>query len=1158
MSGRLRAGSRTDRPASSGFRGGKPPVLSRIARNVIAVALLPALLPAWAQADDGEEGKPSESASETQKLDPVIVHAPHFQQVGPMPGLEISIDQMPGNVQGINAHEIAGSHALGLTDLMNSRLQSVNVNDYAGNPFQMDLTYRGFTASPQIGTAQGLSIFLDGIRVNEPFGDVINWDLIPINALADVDMVPGSNPLFGLGTLGGALAMRTRSGFDNPGSRAEVLGGSFGRSQLQASSGGHDDHFAGFFAVNLFNEHGARQASPSRVDQGFGKVEWRDDQTQIGLSTLLARDVLIGNGTIPVQLANQDPSQVFTAPDQTTNRLGQFQLALQHFFSDEFNITGQVYHRTSLRHGHTADINQDFNGYATRRPVSGEVIAPEYASTNTYGIPDYSVLPINVAADANGMPLDTNGVAMYIATGSTFSANPASNGIPLTGTSANQLASTSQATVQAVDANGNPLTDAAGNPVMVPSWTSRLGPSAGTGTNFAAPGYTVNGQLPANYASYAKQYWNQLVLGQGGTPNLSFNGGSYTGFINGYSGLNGYYTDAQGFTHQVYLLAPIADPGNAQPLAPGNHGVTVLGKPWIIPVLSANGSYVYRDGGSPDAAGVGTGYVDGTPTAILTDSEVDQEGKGLSLQLNWNGTRHKAMLGLSMDHADATYASSQMLGLLDDAHVAYADPAALGAEYFGATDPIPQNAFDGTSFTRSLYAADTWTPREGLSVTGALRYNHTRMRNALAVNRLSGIQTPTAYQNSYALAVLCPSQDPSSCPADTLYSFDPYLMSQDYLGAPTTEYFNYHSLNPAIGATLATGRDATLFGNLSQGARTPSVVELGCGYDNSPVQIGTDAHGNPVYGPRSSLQRTTCNLPNTLSGDPYLPQVVARTLELGGRGHLRPGLDWNLSLYDTELQDDIYFVTASPGHSYFQDVGRSRRRGLEAGLHGQDGTLSWRLNYSLTDATFQSSFWMDSPNNSTAGTVYSPSESAHYQQIQVTPGDRMPGVPLHNLNAGLEWHATHAWILGLDVVAHSAAYVRGNENNRHQPGPATPLSTYCYINGDPTTSAPCQLARADFTTPGMTGAYAVFNFHTSWEAQHGITLGLQVNNLLDRRYDTAAQLGLNPFSPSIHGLIGPSGFNYNSTDWLSTTFVSPAAPRAWFGTVTIETDTPSR
>ena len=118
------------------------------------------------------------------ELEPVTVTERAYTKFGPSEGLQLSKEQIPGNVQSISSKDIKSSMATSLGDLMNSRLQSVNVNDYQGNPFQMDISYRGFSASPQIGTPQGLSVFFDGIRVNEPFGDVVNWDMIPMNAIA--------------------------------------------------------------------------------------------------------------------------------------------------------------------------------------------------------------------------------------------------------------------------------------------------------------------------------------------------------------------------------------------------------------------------------------------------------------------------------------------------------------------------------------------------------------------------------------------------------------------------------------------------------------------------------------------------------------------------------------------------------------------------------------------------------------------------------------------------------------------------------------------------------------------------------------------------------------------------------------------------------------
>ena len=103
----------------------------------------------------------------------------------------------------------------------------------------MDVNYRGFTASPLLGTPQGLSVYQDGVRINEPFGDVVNWDLIPRRRSPAMTLLPGSNPLFGLNTLGGALSLQTKSGDTHPGTELELPAGSFGRRQHRAHARPH-------------------------------------------------------------------------------------------------------------------------------------------------------------------------------------------------------------------------------------------------------------------------------------------------------------------------------------------------------------------------------------------------------------------------------------------------------------------------------------------------------------------------------------------------------------------------------------------------------------------------------------------------------------------------------------------------------------------------------------------------------------------------------------------------------------------------------------------------------------------------------------------------------------------------------------------------------
>jgi outer membrane receptor protein involved in Fe transport len=262
---------------------------------------------------------------------------------------------------------------------------------------------------------------------------------------------------------------------------------------------------------------------------------------------------------------------------------------------------------------------------------------------------------------------------------------------------------------------------------------------------------------------------------------------------------------------------------------------------------------------------------------------------------------------------------------------------------------------------------------------------------------------------------------------------------------------------------------------------------------------------------------------------------------------LTEDIEWNASIYRTDLTDDIYFVSVNATQSYFQNIGKTRRQGLEMGVKGKVGKASIGLNYSLTDATFQSEFTLASPNNSSAGSVYDISydKEGTFEQIKVKPGNRMPGIPLHNLNANFSYDVTDQWNIGLNMIMHSEAFLRGNENNKHKAGPASP------ITGPICGGYLCTIERTGFGE-GKTAGYTVFNFQTSYKITPEWILGMQVNNLFDKEYASAGRLGLNAFSPSIRGAIGESGFNYNSADWQGSSFLGIGAPRSAFFTLSYQ------
>jgi outer membrane receptor protein involved in Fe transport len=287
----------------------------------------------------------------------------------PLPGIGLPPEQVPANVQTGSAAELKRQQSLDLTEFLNNNFSGVTVSESQGNPFQADVNYHGFTASPLLGTPQGLSVYLDGVRVNEAFGDTVNWDLIPEVAIATISLVSGSNPVFGLNTLGGALAVQTKSGHSFPGTAIEAYGGMFNRRGLQAETGGAAGNFDYFLAGNFFNETGWRDLSPSRVEQLFGKAGWQDDKTDIDVSYAWADTRLTGNGAAPESLLAVRRQAVFTAPDFTNNKLNFVNATGSHFLAGDLLISGNAYYRHLLTSTNNGDLNNNYLSAAYNGPL---------------------------------------------------------------------------------------------------------------------------------------------------------------------------------------------------------------------------------------------------------------------------------------------------------------------------------------------------------------------------------------------------------------------------------------------------------------------------------------------------------------------------------------------------------------------------------------------------------------------------------------------------------------------------------------------------------------------------------------------------------------------------------------------------------------------
>jgi len=294
----------------------------------------------------------------------------------PLPGAEIDRNQVAAPVQAATSGSVERSHALDLTAFMNRTIGSVYVNDTQNNPLQPDINYRGYTASPLLGTPQGLSVYLDGVRLNQPFGDVVSWDLIPRQAIATLALMPGSNPVFGLNTLGGALALRTKDGFTDPGVSVEVDYGSNRRRRAALEFGGHSAGGLYWYATgNKLEEDGWRDNSPTDASQLFGKLGWRAAATDVALSGAYANTDLTGNGLQERQLLERDYASVYTKPDNTRNKAYLFNLVATHKVSDEITLSGNAYYRNIETRTLNGDINDDSLGGSLYQPNTAEQAA---------------------------------------------------------------------------------------------------------------------------------------------------------------------------------------------------------------------------------------------------------------------------------------------------------------------------------------------------------------------------------------------------------------------------------------------------------------------------------------------------------------------------------------------------------------------------------------------------------------------------------------------------------------------------------------------------------------------------------------------------------------------------------------------------------------
>ncbi|MEL0056153.1 MAG: TonB-dependent receptor [Methylophilaceae bacterium] len=269
--------------------------------------------------------------------------------VAPLPGIGVDKNILPSNVQVIKIDDVSDQPGVSFSEYLVNNSPSVTLNEVGGNPWQPEIRFRGYTAGSILGNEQGLSIYVDGVRQNQPFSDVVLWDTLPQFAFSGSQIVPGTNPIYGLNTLGGAMAFQTKSGATFDKARMSFTKGSWGREISLIEKGGMLGEFDYYAGYQYTKEDGWRDYSPSHLNQFFSKLGWEDDASRAELTYTGAHNKLIGNGLAPKYLLGSDNEGINTVPDETKNNFGQLNLSVSHFFDDDTMLSANTYWKRSDR-----------------------------------------------------------------------------------------------------------------------------------------------------------------------------------------------------------------------------------------------------------------------------------------------------------------------------------------------------------------------------------------------------------------------------------------------------------------------------------------------------------------------------------------------------------------------------------------------------------------------------------------------------------------------------------------------------------------------------------------------------------------------------------------------------------------------------------------
>ncbi len=339
--------------------------------------------------------------------------------ITPAQGSGINIDRVPSNIQNFSIDELEEKRNFSIVETLNRKASGVSISNLNSSPMQNDINFRGYVAGPLLGSAQAMAIYQNGMRVNESFGEVVQWDLVPDFAIHNMQIFSGGDPIFGQNAIGGAITMEMKNGFNFQGAHSTLSGGIYGRTNEVLEYGQSFDDYAIYVGANFNYDKGWRDHSESYLQTFYSDLRYRpNEDTELFVNMGQAFTDLRGNGAMPLTLMDiEGRDAVYTYPDNTHNKNYYVNFGGNHFINNEVSIQGNMYYRHMERRNYNGDefegkdcgLSFDGGAGAANGILCGEFEAA--GAGNGVEILDVSGATINYAA--LGLEVDDNEIESF-------------------------------------------------------------------------------------------------------------------------------------------------------------------------------------------------------------------------------------------------------------------------------------------------------------------------------------------------------------------------------------------------------------------------------------------------------------------------------------------------------------------------------------------------------------------------------------------------------------------------------------------------------------------------------------------------------------------------------------------------------------------------